>query len=121
LVEVASRRWFETPAGNRKTPNAAANSYTGLSPFKDSSAKRALKPSHGSCVWLYPDLLVLGDQQTSDRGFRHCPVLGEELKLTQIPKGTWILGFLGLLMDASSEMICDLLLRFLTAGFGVAL
>ena len=27
-------------------------------------------------VSSYPDLLVLGDQQTSDRSFRHCPIFG---------------------------------------------
>jgi hypothetical protein len=58
-------------------PYSAASSDTVRSPFTISSATRALNQRHGSWVSSCPDLLVLGDQQMSDRSFRHCPIFGE--------------------------------------------
>lgn len=36
-------------------------------------------PEPSVMVAAFPHLLALGDRQTSDRGFRHCPILGEGL------------------------------------------
>lgn len=46
---------------------------------------------------------------------------GEAVRLTQsIPRGVWVLGFVSLLMDTSSEMIHSLLPVFLTTTLGVS-
>src|SRR5438477_5983656 len=40
--------------------------------------------------------------------------------VTPIPRGVWILGFVSLLMDVSSEMIHSLLPLYLTVGLGAS-
>jgi putative transposase len=40
---------------------------------------RALNPASGVLRGVCPELPALEDWQTSDRNFRHCPILGEKL------------------------------------------
>lgn len=46
---------------------------------------------------------------------------GRDSKLGQMPKGIWMLGFVSLLMDVSSELIHSLLPLFLVTGLGVSM
>jgi hypothetical protein len=46
------------------------------SPFSASNATRALNAASWFLRFDISVLLVLGDQQTSDRSSRHCPISG---------------------------------------------
>ena len=48
------------------------------------------------------------------------PVLGEMNPPSALPRTVWILGFVSLLMDISSEMIHSLLPLYLTVGLGAS-
>ena len=50
---------------------------------------------HGFSVSLCSDLLVLGDQQTSDRSFRYCLISG--ISLVVWDRSGWCQGLLGLI------------------------
>src|SRR5258708_23695578 len=55
-----------------------------------------------------------------DKGF-HANRMQRAMKsLPPIPRGVWVLGFVSLLMDISSEMIHSLLPLYLTVGLGAS-
>jgi hypothetical protein len=54
------------------------------SPFKASSATRALKAASWFLRFGMSVLRIVGDQQTSNRSFRQCPVFGGYLRILRV-------------------------------------
>jgi len=73
----------QTPAGNRWTSQAAANSRTVLWPFSGSSAMRGLNVTSWFLRLEMTVLFARAEHRMADRGLRHCGISGGWLTITR--------------------------------------